>query len=261
MADEGEVPTPTSELVTPSPPEPRRRQRKSATPVASASAPAESAEAPKATSESSRRKIPGNIPYTMSPGVLKRVLERIPQAEKPPVFSTDFLATVLEASGGAARPVIPILKSTQMLNQGGVPTELYAQFQTEGGRPMAALQAMRNGFPEVYRRNSYAHTASESALVDILVAITGLTKSDRILKSMLQTFQCFQEYAKAAKIEAVQSEHPGENNDQNHDIGRLNVEQPKGLQLVYNINVVLPETTNIDVFNAIFKSLKGNLLN
>ena len=27
------------------------------------------------------------------------------------------------------------------------------------------------------------------------------------------------------------------------------------------INVVLPETTNIEVFNAIFKSLKGNLLN
>ena len=32
------------------------------------------------------------------------------------------------------------------------------------------------------------------------------------------------------------------------------------LQLAYNINVVLPETTNVEVYNAIFRSLKGNLL-
>ncbi|RXT28235.1 hypothetical protein B5P46_05365 [Rhizobium leguminosarum] len=211
--------------------------------------------------EPTRRKIPGNIPYTVSPGVLKRVLEKIPNAEKPPVFSTDFLSTVLEASGGAARPIIPILKTTQMLNQGGVPTELYAQFQTEGGRPTAALQAMRNGFAEVFRRNSYAHNATESTLTDILVAITGLTKNDRILKFMLSTFQCFQEYAKGVKTEAHHVEAQTDHGTSSEDAPRFAANQSKPLQLVYNINVVLPETTNVEVFNAIFKSLKGNLLN
>jgi hypothetical protein len=32
------------------------------------------------------------------------------------------------------------------------------------------------------------------------------------------------------------------------------------LHLAYNINVVLPETTNVEVYNAIFRSLKSNLL-
>lgn len=259
MADDEEATVPAAETTEVSAQRPRRRSRP-AVPVATEDANEEVKEAP--ATESARRKIPGNIPYTVSPGVLKRVLDRIPEAEKPPIFSTDFLATVLDASGGAARPIIPIMKATQMLNQGGVPTELYSQFQTEGGRPQAALQAMRNGFPEIFRRNSYAHNASDGALVDILVAITGLTKSDRVLRFMLQTFQCFQAYAKGAKLEQRSAEIPSEQvGDGGEARNHVPLEQGKGLQLVYNINVVLPETTNIEVFNAIFKSLKGNLLN
>lgn len=243
-------------------PEPRRRKERGKPSARLAtSVPSEATEAAPQNSEPARRKIPGNIPYTVSPGVLKRVLEKIPNAEKPPVFSTDFLGTVLEASGGAARPIIPILKTTQMLNQSGVPTELYAQFQTEGGRPAAALQAMRNGFSEVFRRNSYAHNASESTLIDILVAITGLTKNDRILKFMLSTFQCFQEYAKGVKTETPQIESEASHGTSNESDPRPTSNLNSPLQLVYNINVVLPETTNVEVFNAIFKSLKGNLLN
>jgi hypothetical protein len=33
-----------------------------------------------------------------------------------------------------------------------------------------------------------------------------------------------------------------------------------GLNLAYTVNIVLPETTNPEVFNSIFKSLKDNLL-
>jgi hypothetical protein len=50
------------------------------------------------------------MPYTGSSGVLKRVLEKLPISEKPSVFTTDFLSTVLGASGGAARPIIPNLR-------------------------------------------------------------------------------------------------------------------------------------------------------
>lgn len=64
-----------------------------------------------------RRRIPGNLPYTTSSGVLKTALDKIPDAEKPEVFSTDFLATVLGVRGGPARPIPPILKSTGLLER------------------------------------------------------------------------------------------------------------------------------------------------
>lgn len=219
--------------------------------------------APTNQEKTARRKIPGGLPYTSSPGVLRRVLEKIPTSEKPGTFTYDFLGTVMEARGGAARPIIPILKATGLLNQTGAPTELYAQFQTDAGRPAAALQALRNGFGEIFRRNQYAHKAEEAALIDVIVAITGLPKKEGIVRYILTTFQAFQEYAKQAREDAKAGEQS--------DAGQLHdtpppppIDQNGGgggrLQLAYNINVILPETTNVEVYNTIFKSLKANLL-
>ncbi len=166
------------------------------------------------------------------------------------------------ATGGSARPVIPILKATGLLSQTGAPTEIYAQFQTDTGRSAAALQALRNGFGEIFRRNQYAHKADEAALVDVIVAITGLPKKEPIVRYILNTFQVFQDYAKLAREDAK----PAEQNDspQLHEATLQSSDQNGGsagrLQLAYNINVVLPETTNVEVYNAIFKSLKANLL-
>lgn len=215
-----------------------------------------------APEKATRRKIPGGLPYTSSPGVLRRVLEKVPTSEKPGVFTADFLGTVMEATGGASRPIIPIFKATGLLNQTGAPTELYAQFQTDAGRPAAALQALRNGFSEIFRRNQYAHKAEESVLIDVIVAITGLPKKEGIVRYILATFQAFQEYAKSAREDATFEDQPSDQTrdqtpptDHGHSDGGST-----GLRLAYNINVVLPETTNVEVYNSIFRSLKANLL-
>lgn len=209
-----------------------------------------------------RRKIPGGFPYTLSPGVLARVLEKLPISEKPGIFTQDFLGTVLGVTGGSARPIIPILKATGLLNQSGSPTELYAQFQTDGGRAKSAEQALRNGFVEIFKRNQFAHRADEKAIVDIIVAVTGLPKIDRIARSIFTTFEVFQAYAKLAREEAT-SVPPVEISTSEIAPARHDEGLQRGtskLGLVYNINVVLPETTNVEVYNAIFKSLRSNLL-
>ena len=126
----------------------------------------------------------------------------------------------------------------------------------------AALQALRNGFGEIFRRNQYAHKADETALVDIIVAVTGLPKKDGIVRYILNTFQAFQDYAKHAR-EDGRADESGDATTP-YDEPPLppgqNIGSGGHLQLAYNINVVLPETTNVEVYNAIFKSLKANLL-
>ncbi|TXH34087.1 MAG: hypothetical protein E6Q98_19755 [Rhodospirillaceae bacterium] len=213
--------------------------------------------------KATRRKIPGGLPYTGSPGVFQRVLEKLPITEKPTVFNPDFLGTVLGATGGASRPIIPIMKATNLLSQSGTPTELYAQFQTEGGRAAAALQAMKNAYAEIFKRNQFAHKADENTLIDIIVSITGLPRSDKIVKYILNTFQIFQKYASSARDDAPHGETPkgtpfqGENNRESEQMSN---QRPPSLGLVYNINIVLPETTNVEIYNAIFRSLRGNML-
>jgi Family of unknown function (DUF5343) len=231
--------------------------------MARSAAPKAEAAPATAAEKTARRKIPGGLPYTSSAGVLRRVLGKIPTSEKPSIFTSDFLGTVLNATGGAARPIIPILKSTGMLNQNGSPTELYSQFQTESGRPTAALQALRNGYGEIFKRNTYAHKADEAALTDVIVQVTGLPGTDQIVRYIYSTFQAFQELAKGAK-EAQGDEAAGDGRtggDDNDGVSERSPEVRNGkLNLAYNINVVLPETTNVEVYNAIFRSIKGNLL-
>lgn len=98
----------------------------------------------------------------------------------------------------------------------------------------------------------------------MIVAITGLPKKEAIVRYILTTFQAFQDYAKHAREDA-KAEELGDVTVP-HDavqvpaLAEQNSSGAARLQLAYNINVVLPETTNVEVYNAIFKSLKANLL-
>lgn len=208
-----------------------------------------------------RRKIPGNLPYTSSPGVLQRALDKIIISEKPPVFSPDFLSTVIGANGGASRPIIPILKSTGLLNQSAVPTEVYSQFQTEGGRANAALHALKTGFSELFKRNQFIHRADEKSTVDTIVATTGLPKTDPIVNYIYKTFKVFQTFTAGANDQTDTQQATQSNSEKSEDTNRSStISIHDKIGLVYNINIVLPETTNIDVYNAIFRSIKGNMM-
>jgi hypothetical protein len=204
------------------------------------------------------RQIAGNLPYTTSVGVFKRALQKIVESERPAKFNKDFLNTVFEISGGASAPVIPILKKTGLIEENGSPTTIYAEFQTESGRANAALQALKNGFPEIFKRNQYAHKAEKDKVIDIIVAITGLTKSDRIVGYIYNTFLAFQDYARSATGETETRRDKKESEEEEADASGRFLGSP--VRLAYQINIVLPESTNIDVFNSIFKSLRENLL-
>jgi hypothetical protein len=217
-----------------------------------------------AASGKQRRKIPGGLPYTTTPGALEKTLEKLPIAERPSVFSPDFLSTVIGVSGGSGRAVPPILKSCGFLTSSATPTELYDQFRMESSRGTAALTGLKKGYAEIFKRNQFAHRLDEKALSQLIATITELRQGDSIARLILNTFKVFQKYALGA-------------NEENHNSGPEPIREQRAVEtaaeqaphrkieareigLVYNINVVLPETTNIDVYNAIFRSLRENML-
>ena len=210
------------------------------------------------------RQIPGNFPYTSSLGVFKRALENLIQAERPTVFNRDFMGTILNVSGGAANPVIPIFKKTGFLTESGMPTDIYTEFQSASGRPNAALLALKRGFSEIFKKNQYAHKADRTKIIEIIRSVTGLPTDDPIIGYIYGTFNAIQDYAKGAsdavdmKVDTVHDN--GVANQNNIARIQTNEHTPQAIGLSYQINIILPETSNIDVFNAIFKSLKENLL-
>lgn len=213
------------------------------------------------------RKIPGNFPYLTASGTLKKALDRLTEASRPDKFNSDFLENVLKLSGGSARATIPILKRIGFLTSDGVPTELYARFRTEGGRGAAALQALRTGFPEIFKRSEYAHSVEDAKLRDIIVEITGLKPSDPVAMAIKSTFNVIKSYIPAGiDLASVADEELSAADDLGVPQGGQQSLQSRysshanNMGLVYNINIVLPETSDLRVLNAIFKSLKENLM-
>lgn len=208
-----------------------------------------------------KREIKGGLPYTPAPGVFKKTLDSMIIAERPDRFSGDFMETVLKQSGGAARAVPPLLKKMQFIGADGAPTQLYSRFKTDSGRSQAAYDGLRNAFGELFKRNEYVHKADENGVKDVIVEITGLKKSDNIVRLIYSTFEALRSFITAEPSQATaESIHVGTAMPEAH-IEQREARAPAGaLGLSYHINIVLPETDDIAVFNAIFRSLKENLL-
>ncbi len=211
-----------------------------------------------------RREIPGSLPYLPSAGTLKTVLERIVDAHRPDKFTADFLENVLNLKGGTPRASIGLLKKMGFLQGDGSPTELYAKFKTSGGRSNAAYLGLKNAYPEIFKKSEYAHNANEGKLNDLVVEITGLQKSDPIARQIKGTFNVIRGFI----LGEPGNEQVSESDQSESQPAFVSRPQPvdnesgnsNGIRLAYNINIVLPETSDLAVLDAIFRSLKENLL-
>lgn len=199
--------------------------------------------------------------YVTAYGNITKVLERIRTAQTPPRFSLDFLGTTLNLTGGGARPLIPFLKRTGFLASDGTPTELYKQFRNPSQSGRAAAKALRVGYANLYRVNEYLHDASDAQLKGIVVQVTGSDAGSSTVQAIVGSFKALKALATFSNGETDEGTPPelSQTDIAADQRGRLEA-PPANLRLGYTINLYLPATSDITVFDAIFKSLKEHLL-
>lgn len=213
--------------------------------------------APKTEPEKKPRKdVPGNFSYTFTPSRFKDMLQAMIGAERPPTFNRDFIETVLNIKGGTVSGFPPLLKRLGFLAADNSPTELYGQFQGDSSRPAAALAGLRNGFGELFKRNAHVHRADDAKIKDYLVQITGRKKDDQVVNAILGTFNAVRSFIGEGEI----VDEGGQEAQDRPIPDAIAHDMKPNLGLSYHINIVLPETKDVAVFNAIFQSLKQNLL-
>ncbi len=210
-------------------------------------------------------------PYMNAYGSIAKVLAKIVEAKRPDKFTQDYLETVLALPSSSLRPIIPLLKRIGFLNADGSPTDIYSKFKTESGRKAAMAAAIKTGYPEIFKRNEYAYKLDKSKLTDLIVEMTGLERDNGVVRNIVGTFSALNGFA---DFEQSSSPNEGSATSQsspddeasvksNRDIStsvRSVASASVGMNLAYTINLNLPESTNIEVFNTIFRSLKANLL-
>lgn len=208
------------------------------------------------------------LPYLASPGAIPKVLSKVEEARRPERFTQDFLETKLGLSGGGFRATIPLLKRMGFLAGDGSPTSLYDQYRNPTTQRTALAEGVRNAYREVFDRNQYASELTRDKLSALVFEMTGLEKDSSVGRQIVATFWTLKEGAdfestpSGVKDEADAAMTPTPAPIHRGDEARHQRPEPRelGLSLAYTINLNLPESTNPEVFSAIFKALRENLL-
>lgn len=215
-------------------------------------------------------------PYVGATGLLQELLKKIQEAPPPARFTSDFLFTNLKfKKSGSTNPFIPFLKRIGFLLPDGTPTDIYKKFRNPDAKisGQAIAQSFKKAYNDLYARNEYWHTLSKPDLKNFLIEVLEVEANNISLKQLIATIETLKTYANFEATNAgsddtsddesdeISDEHDEENDEEKKDKSkRRNQRDLNGINLSYTINLNLPETADIKVFDAIFKSLKENLL-
>ena len=144
------------------------------------------------------------------------------------------------------------------------PTDIYKSFRNPAQSKAAMAAAIKKGYSQLYERNEYVHDLDKKKLEGLVVELTGLEQGHATVRAIVGTFEALKAFADFSKPElksAVDEKEKAERKKAGTATqdGADTAEEVK-LNLAYTINLVLPKTDDVAVFNAIFKSLRENLL-
>jgi hypothetical protein len=203
------------------------------------------------------------LPYITAPGNIERALRAIQSAATPERVSQDFVKTILKIQGGSGNQVTSFLKKVGFANADGSPTELYKRFRNPATAGQASAEALKVGYASLYQRNEFMHQLSDEKLKGLIVEETGQADDSSVVGLVLASIKAIKKFADWSVItDSKTSQTKAETKvPATIDGGSIPPASARvGLNLAYTINLNLPATSDIAVFNAIFKSLRANLL-
>lgn len=206
-----------------------------------------------------------SLPYLSSPGSIKTALEKIRQAATPDRVTGDFVSTKLNMKGGTGRAILPYLKKIGLVASDGAPSDLYKQFRNPQAAPAAIARAVKIGYQALQQANEYFYDLNDKDLLALIVQVTGAEANSAVAKYTLGTLKAVKSFANF-EVSQTAEKAPAGVSEGNSAAVALPIASPVshsegiGLNLSYTINLNLPATPDQAVFNAIFRSLKENLL-
>ena len=208
-----------------------------------------------------------SLPYITAPGAIERALSAIKSAATPERVNQDFVKTILKIPGGTGNQVTAFLRKIGFVNADGTPSDLYKSLRNASTTGTAVAEALKLGYAPLYRRNEFMHAMPEQELKGLVTEETGAGAESQVPDLVVAAIQALKKFANFNGASVDQK-----NNSLLPQIASNPAAEPKvrlpdpprtrgiGMNLSYTINLNLPATSDIAVFNAIFKSLKDNLL-
>jgi hypothetical protein len=210
----------------------------------------------------------GTLPYVTGSKNIEKALANIKSAAVPERVSQDFVKTILKIPGGSGDQITSFLKKLGFAAGDGRPTELYTKYRNPASSRQALAKAIRQAYAALYVRNEFMHELSDENLLGLVVEETGQPQDSNPVKNIVNCIKVLKPLADFSENGAETSNTASpiiaigtKNEEHNAPQAKPQTSGARvGLNLGYTINLNLPATSDQAVFNAIFKSLKQNLL-
>ena len=203
--------------------------------------------------------------YLTSRKRMSDIFEAIQTAQAPERFTQKFLET-LDFKAKGDRLIINVLKGLGFLDDNGRPTQRYFEYldQTQSQRVLA--EGIKEAYSDLFSVNIRANELGKQELIGKLKTLSQGQYSDAVLSHMAGTFLDLVKLAdfEAHKPKEVFQPAPGLPSPLPKAVPR-HIERGESTTsrklggLVYNIQIVLPETRDQAVYDALFKSLRQHI--
>jgi Family of unknown function (DUF5343) len=220
-----------------------------------------------------------NLPnsYTIKTNSIPEYFDAMLNAQPPERFSQKFLEN-LGFTSTNDRLFIGILKDLGFLNQDGTPQSRYYEFLDRSRSKQVLAAGIREAFQELFAVNTKAYDLTSDEARNKLRTLYAGSKTDLVIGNVARTFRALCDYAdfnedvtteltvasapedtpsatpKDVKVSSELKASPTETQPALHERDRIS---PNALQ--YHINIVLPDSRDQAVYDAIFRSLREHL--
>lgn len=197
-----------------------------------------------------------DYPYMISNNKIGPIITKIQQAARPVKFTNEFLRT-LGFTSTNDRAFIPLFKKLGFLMDDGTPTALYDQLKDSTSTSRILGVQIKTLYADLYTINTEIHKSSEAEVKGAISRVTG-----KDADGVGRIYNTFKALCGIATFDVVQTAPAVEEKDDTVSSANSTsqVVIPRNNEFHYNIQIHLPATDDISVYNAIFKSLKDNLL-
>jgi hypothetical protein len=198
--------------------------------------------------------------YVTAPGNIEKALLGIKAAATPEQAGQDFVKSILKIPGGSGNQIAAFLKKIGFVRADGSPSDIYKRFRNPTTSGAAILEALRIAYPALFQRNETWYKLGDEELRGLIVEETGQAHDSSVVSLALATIKGLKKFADFGAATKVTVVHQDEKDPPPAPQFPPQLSQSMGLNLGYTINLNLPATSDVAVFNAIFKSLKEHLL-
>lgn len=209
--------------------------------------------------------------YTLKPGSIPAYFEAMLNAEAPERFTTRFLES-LEFKSTNDRLFVNVLKDLGFLDADGVPKDRYYHFLDRSQAASVIADGVREAYSDLFAVNKNAETLSTEEVKNKLRTLYKGAKKDNLINRIASTFTALCDYADFSKskptpkqekpaVENTSLPKPDKAQEKTKQANEAPLNKP-GISLgalQYHINIVLPESRDQAVYDAIFKSLRDHL--